>query len=464
MGWLNKLGFGGKKKGGPDNRSPVNFLPEVPEGEELPDLDQNLVLEAREMLAEAVQWKAESMTLTWTGEAPALHLKVDGIPHPRPEVDPQTFPGAMEVIEYLVGINPEQRRATEQREFKFQYEFDKKKAKITSQKNNAGAHKMLIEFDGVNPTIKNLEQAGMPEDLLKRLKPIVNEFGVVLVSSTKGGGFTTVYNAVYGTVDRYMRNAASVEPADTNEPIVENVTVKTFDEGLKQFPHTILPGLLRTYPDVVGLRELKDAETGEMLSEQPENERTIIVGVRAADCTEAVLRSLMIKMPRDKWVKSLTAVVHQRVMRKLCENCKNPYKPTPQMLKQLGPTAAKVQAFYRPGTPKPLNYDPRRDEILRMPPEVREKLPPKMQRLADDLEVPEVCPVCHGIGYVGRTGLWEVMEMTDEMRGLFLKSNNPDEIRKAARRLKHRLPLDEGILIAARGVTSIQEVMRVLKG
>ncbi len=460
MGWLNKLGFG-KKKGGPDNLSPVNFLPEQ---EELPELDPQVVLEAREIFAEAVLMRAEAMTLSWSGETPSLQFKIDGMPHARPEQDPQTFPSAMEVMEIMVGIDPEQRRATEQREFKFQYEFDKKKAKLVSQKNAAGAHKMAVEFEGVIPEVKDLKAAGMPDEMLGRIKPILNDYGVILISAPPRAGFTTVYNTVYGTVDRYMRNAASVEPEGSSDPPIENVNLTKFDEALKQTPATVIPGLLRMYPDVLGVRELKDAQTAELLAAQPDEERTVIVGVKAQDAVEAVLRTLSLKVSREKWIKSLTAVVNHRVLRKLCDNCKNPYKPPPQALKQLGPTAARVQAFYKPGEPKPLNYDPRRDEILKMPPEVREKLPAKMQRLADDLDVPEVCPVCHGIGYVGRTGLFEVLVMTNEMKQLFLKSNNLDELRKAVRRLKHRLPLDEGIILAAKGVTSIQEVMRVLKG
>jgi type II secretory ATPase GspE/PulE/Tfp pilus assembly ATPase PilB-like protein len=126
----------------------------------------------------------------------------------------------------------------------------------------------------------------------------------------------------------------------------------------------------------------------------------------------------------------VTAVINTRLIRKLCDACKVAYTPAADMLQKLGIPAGKVETFYR--TPKPEEID-------------------------------KPCQECGGIGYKGRTALFELLVVNDQVREVLLKQPKLELLRKAARSAGMRTLQEEGILLVAKGVTSVQDLGRVLK-
>ena len=124
-------------------------------------------------------------------------------------------------------------------------------------------------------------------------------------------------------------------------------------------------------------------------------------------------------------------MVNQRLVRKLCDACKEAYTPPPQILQQLGIPEGRVQAFYRPPQPNPE-------------------------------EPKEPCEVCGGIGYLGRTAIFELLVVGDAVRKA-LTTAKLDLLRQAARKDGMKNLQEEGVLLVAKGVTSLPELMRVLK-
>ena len=105
---------------------------------------------------------------------------------------------------------------------------------------------------------------------------------------------------------------------------------------------------------MVIVRDLVNAETVGMLCAEIEEKNRLMIGtVRAKDSVEALLRVLGLGVPPAEFAKTVTAVLNQRLVRKLCEACKEAYTPPPQVLQQLGIPAGRVQAFYRPPQPNP---------------------------------------------------------------------------------------------------------------
>jgi type II secretory ATPase GspE/PulE/Tfp pilus assembly ATPase PilB-like protein len=128
-------------------------------------------------------------------------------------------------------------------------------------------------------------------------------------------------------------------------------------------------------------------------------------------------------------------VINQRMIRKLCEKCREAYMPTDDTLKKLGIPAGKVQAFYRPPSP---------------PPEGQQAPPP--------------CDECLGIGYKGRTAIFELLPVDDGVRKALQSMPKVEAIRAAARRAGMRSLQEEGIMMVVKGTTSLQELMRIMKG
>jgi type II secretory ATPase GspE/PulE/Tfp pilus assembly ATPase PilB-like protein len=417
---------------------PIKFIPKG----QLPEFDPELYVNVRVFVAAALTFRAESLLMIVTPQKTATFYQVDAVPLERETLDPQTGASFAAVIKIVAGIDISKRVAQQQGDFEIVFQRRKYNCTVTSQLSNEG-EKLLLKFAGEeSKPPERLDACGMTDKQLERVKELLAGPGIVVVSAPPKQGFTTTFNATMHAVDRYLRNAVIVEPEGTQDPQVENVEPTYFDPKKNETPATVLPKLLRTYPDVVCLRHLADAETAQILFTQPENDRLVVVGIPARDAVEAVLRILALKAPRDKFVDHLKLVLNQRLLRKLCDECKERFAPPPQLLQQLGIPQGRIAAFYRQGAPK-------------LPPEQMEKLM--------EAGVPIICPSCQGIGYRGRTALFEMLIPDDTLRKGLRSINNVEELRKFARKSGHKSLLDEGIVLAARGVTSVQEVLRVLK-
>ena len=149
---------------------------------------------------------------------------------------------------------------------------------------------------------------------------------------------------------------------------------------------------------------------------------------------------LQLKAPPAKLAKGISAVVSQRLIRRLCDECKRAYAPQPQLLQQLGIPQGKVQAFYiQHEGPLPLPPDAPKDAV------------------------PMPCRKCRGIGFHGRTSFFELLLINDRLREILAKSPKLDVLREEARKAGMRTLQEEGIALVAKGVTSLPELLRVLK-
>jgi general secretion pathway protein E len=232
-----------------------------------------------------------------------------------------------------------------------------------------------------------------------------------------------------------MREVYAIEPAERPERHIENVTVVKYEESKKQTPAHLLPALLRKYPDVIVHRDWSDAESVTQFCQLSTSGKLIIGSIAAKDGIESLLRVLMTRVASKTFADSVTAVIGQRLLRKLCESCKQAYQPSAEELKAFGIPEGRVKEMYRVPLPDPTKKK---------------------------AEVPH-CENCEGIGYVGRTAVFEFALVTDEMRRLLVEQPKMDVLRAAARSAKVRSLLEEAILLAAAGVTSLEEINRVFK-
>ena len=175
-------------------------------------------------------------------------------------------------------------------------------------------------------------------------------------------------------------------------------------------PHSIVQFVARTRRDVV----LADAAVDPDFAGDP-----ALLSLRSVLCAPILHH------------RELLGVLSTRLIRKLCTGCRVEYQATPELLKKLGIPAGKVTKFYR--TPK-----------------------------AEEIDKP--CKECAGIGYRGRTGIFELLVPDDQFRQKLLKEPKIDVLRKSARAAGMRTLQEEGILLVAKGVTSLQELQRVLSG
>jgi type II secretory ATPase GspE/PulE/Tfp pilus assembly ATPase PilB-like protein len=396
-------------------------------------------LVAREVLFDALDQRASSLLLDYTQQQVAVRYEVDGVWHQGEPRDREGGDLALAVMKTVANLNAAERRQRQQGAFGvIRKRKDKKQeeitCRITSQGTKTGERVLIQLDDGKSKQGMRLPEMGMRDKLIEALKQVLEQKnGLVLVSAPPGGGMSTLFYGVGMAMDRYIRSFAGIEDEHHREIPIENVLVTTFNSAAGETPASVLPKLLLEYPDGFVVPDLVDGRTVDIFVDQAVDDRLVLTSIRAKSAPEAILNMLALGVETEPFARALTAVVNQRLIRKLCEKCKEAYTPPPKLLEQLRLPPDKVQAFFRP--PQPVEGQP----------------------------PPEPCKFCRGIGYRGRTGLFELLVVDDHLRQVIVSHPRLDVLQNACRQAGMRTLQDEGLLLVARGVTSLPELVRVLK-
>ena len=302
----------------------------------------------RELVYDTLSRRAESVMLDYTQQAVAVRYEIDGVWHNGESRDRESGDAILAVVKQISALNPAERRARQEGTFGVEYEGKTKlTCRVVSQGTKTGERALLRFDDGTNK-LNKLPDLGMRDKLQEQLLELLSQpKGFILISAPPRGGLTTTFNAAIRSADRYVRAWAAVEDSTANEATIENLPVTPYDPTAGQTPDSVLPTLIRTYPDVLVVRNLPNAETVQLLCDQFEQNRLVIGSIRARDCAEALLRVLMLKVPPARFAPVVTGILNQRLIRKLCETCKDPM-PHPQVLQQLRLPANKIEAFIAP--------------------------------------------------------------------------------------------------------------------
>lgn len=387
---------------------------------------------SRELLAEGLTGRASAIMLDYTQQGVAVRTMIDGVWIPRQARPRETADPALESLKLLCGLNAKDRQNRQAGTFAAEYESAKYTTLFTSQ-GTSGGERVLLQFEEKKIRFKTLDELGMRTKLQEQLLDLLRaKQGFVLFSAPPGGGLRTTTDVTLRACDRYTREFVTVEEEQHPYVPVENVPLTAYRAVDGHTPADVLLRVFRTEPNVVVVRDLVNAETVRMLCAEIEENRLMIGTVRAKDNAEALLRVLALGVPPAEFANAVTAVLNQRLVRRLCEGCKEAYTPPPQVLQQLGIPAGRVQAFYRPRQPNPE-------------------------------EPKEVCSTCGGIGYFGRLAIFELLAIGDNVRKALIAGANLDVLRQAARKDGMKNLQEEGILLVVKGVTSLPELMRVLK-
>ena len=190
-----------------------------------------------------------------------------------------------------------------------------------------------------------------------------------------------------------------------------------------------LRSILRQDPDVVLIGEMRDEETAKVGCQASNTGHMVFSTVHANDTISALFRLLDLGIEPFMLASSLTAVLGQRLVRRLCEECKEPYKPSADFLKKANLPADKIEMLYRPPT-----------------------------------DAKETCANCGGLGYKGRIGVFELLLINDRLRDLIRETPNVSAIKAEARKNGMLYMKEEGLRLVVKGSHfRVQELLRVVK-
>jgi type II secretory ATPase GspE/PulE/Tfp pilus assembly ATPase PilB-like protein len=278
--------------------------------------------------------------------------------------------------------------------------------------------------------VVSLTRVGMREHLRKQIRALVTQpHGLFIVCGPTGAGKSTTLYACLAEIDRFQKNVITIE--NPVEYHIDNVTQIEINPKAGKTFATELRSILRQDPDVIYIGEIRDQETAEIACQAAQTGHMVFTTLHANDTVTAVARLVDLGVQPFMVANALSAVLGQRLVRVLCPNCKQRYKPNSDLLRKANLPADKIKYFYRP--PEKSN-DP-----------------------------DSQCPVCLGTGYRGRTGVFELLEITDPIREMVRENPNFNAIRQQAVKQGMKYLQEDGLRQVIEGKTSIQELLRVCK-
>lgn len=394
------------------------------------DVEREQYRLVQDLVFDALWRRVSLLELTPAKEVAKITYTIDGIPVDRDPLPRPDGEAALLFLKRIAGLNLEERRKPQRGEILTNIGGVKNKVAVVTDGSTAG-EKLALRVWHNEATLKVPDLGFNPKQLeavmsLREVTP-----GLILLSAPADCGLTTSIYSFVRTHDRFLQNVQTIE--FEKELDVDNVTQKVFStaEG-KTFSETLLK-LVRADPDIIVLPELRDRESAVIASQAAAQKQKVYVGQVAGDLFDALRKWLTLVGDKRLVAKSLLAVSSQRLVRVLCKECKQAYKPDPQMMRKLNLPAD--TPLYRPPEPQ---YDKHGNPI--------------------------VCQACQGTGYVGRTGVFDWLPVDDGLREVIRRSTALSDIQNYVTK-KGGVGLQaQALQKVLDGVTSIQEVARALRG
>jgi general secretion pathway protein E len=290
---------------------------------------------------------------------------------------------------------------------------------------NVHGERIVMRLLDKTSTLLDLTEIGMAPAILRQIQGVIRRsHGIILVTGPTGSGKTTTLYAALSTINTPDLNILTVEdPVEYQLQGISQMAINpkiglTFATGLRSF--------LRQDPDVIMVGEIRDRDTAEIAIQASLTGHLVFSTVHTNDSSGAVTRLVDMGVEPFLVASSLTAVLAQRLVRRLCNVCREAHVPTVEELAEVGMTQEQV---------------------------VRAGNAPVYRAVG--------CPTCGQTGYRGRTGIYEFLPVDDDIRSLAIKNVDSNTIKKMA--VKHGMTtlLDDGARKVLTGETTIAEVLSV---
>jgi type IV pilus assembly protein PilB len=408
---------------------------------DLKDLAQDLpVVRVVDTLLEyAILEKASDIHIEPSEKEVSVRYRVDGILRKVMTLPKSTHAGVVARIKILSSLKLDEHRLPQDGRFKIK----------TKEYKVAFRVSIIPAFDGEKVVMRllpdeaqqlSLAQLGFqPKSLEIIQRNIEKPHGMILVTGPTGSGKTTTLYTILGELNKPEVNTSTIEdPIEYRIKGINQSQVKpkigfTFAAGLRAF--------LRQDPDIVMVGEIRDTETAEIAINAAMTGHLVLSTLHTNDAVTTIPRFVDMKIPTFLIASTINVIIAQRLARKICKNCIESYNLDKKALAQLEQQfdLEKVESFL-----------------------IEHEYMTKKQSIKSMLFYRgKGCQQCDNSGYKGRIGIYEILEISDEMSELILKNASRDELEKMAIEQGMMTLVQDGFIKAKNGTTTIEEVLRV---
>lgn len=374
------------------------------------------------MFDDATQIRASDIHIEPQEGKLVIRFRIDGALHLQTEADNKIAPSLVLRLKLMSGLDISEKRLPQDGRFHVRVReqgVDVRIATCPTQYGEAVVMRLLRQDGGM----VGLDKLGMPPDMLTRFRAILRRSnGMILVTGPTGSGKTTTLYSALAEINTIDQKIITVEdPVEYRLPGINQVQV---NEKIALTFATVLRSALRQDPDVILVGEMRDAETAQIGLRAAMTGHLVLSTLHTRDAAGTLFRLVDMGTARFMVASSVQAVIAQRLLRQVCESCKEPYTPSPQEREWL--TAEGVSGEQMGG-----------------------------------LMHGRGCSHCNATGYHGRMGVYEMLEMGREMVEAAAHDSTSHFMRAAADHMRGKTIMDHALVKMRQGHTTVAEVMRI---
>ncbi len=371
------------------------------------------------LLAQALADSASDIHVEPAKNSMRVRMRVDGRLRDVPSPDKKMFLPIVSRIKILAGIDIARTRTPQDGRFNIREASREVGVRVSTFPTIHG-EKVVLRLLDKSTSLYGIDNLGFLRDDKEKIKSVLKRpYGFILSTGPTGSGKSTTLYAILNFINSVEKNIITIE--DPVEYTLEGLAQAqvnpragmTFESGLRS--------ILRQDPDIIMVGEIRDRETANIAVHSALTGHLVLSTLHTNDAASAVTRLVEMGIEPFLVTSSVTCVIGQRLLRKICPECKESYYPAPSVHR---------------------TFQIREDVLL-----YRGK----------------GCPACKYKGYRGRTGVYEVLVMDDELREL-INSKAPSEIlKKKAHEKGMRLMRDDAIMKVLFGTTTLEEALNVVQ-
>ena len=388
---------------------------------ELSSTDQHVINAVEYLLHYAYSQRASDIHIEPKREHSAVRFRIDGILHNIHTIPRSVHPAIVSRIKTLARMDIAEKRRPQDGRIKTDRDGKEIELRVSTLLVAFGEKVVIRIFD---PTIfiQSLDQLGFLDRELGLFKSFIEApHGLILVTGPTGSGKTTTLYSALKSLSTPDVNITTIE--DPVEMVYEEFNQTAIQPQINITFASTLRTILRQDPDVIMVGEIRDLETAENAVQAALTGHLVLSTLHTNDAPSAITRLLDLGIPPFLINSTLIGIVAQRLVRKVCAHCAEQYAISEDECRLLG-----------------LAYDKFKDRMI--------------ARGAG-------CAQCRGTGYLGRTGIYEIMEVSEKVQAAVEKKASPDTIRAIAKSEGFKTLRKCGTGILLKGITSFDEIIRV---
>jgi MSHA biogenesis protein MshE len=351
-----------------------------------------------------------------------IRFRIDGVLHLQTETDIKIAPSLALRLKLMSDLDISEKRLPQDGRFAVRVRNQRIDVRISTMPTQHG-ESVVMRLLNQSGTQLRLDAIGMPRALVEKFRAIVQRpNGLVLVTGPTGSGKTTTLYCALSELNSVEKKLITVE--DPVEYRLAGINQVQVNEKIDLNFARVLRSALRQDPDIVLVGEMRDQETAQIGLRAAMTGHLVLSTLHTNDAVSTPLRLMDMGVPRYMVGSSLQAVLAQRLVRTICESCTTPYEPTPTerewLSLELRDKVDKARYFHGKG-----------------------------------------CSHCNGMGYRGRTGVYELLEMT---RAVVDAANDPDPahfLKVAQQQMAGETLRRHAVQLVVQGRTTIAEAMRI---